>query len=222
MPLRYWRKRQLWHLSGVIQRSYINRYFLIWWPLHHASIQYASPQQESTHQPIGKSCEKAIKDPGDLRTPKFKPRRWPWGREGLKKKQCAPEKKKKLQSYDPLAPKAVAIIEERQFHEVLEGYDIHTTDRCETGEDCCALRILGAKPDFANEISLLEQIVCEAGHQVIFYPKFYCGLNYIEYYWAAVKQYTRENCSYDIHFKNMSLWYLLHWFKVYSSICDEK
>jgi len=54
----------------------------------------------------------------------------------------------------------------------------------------CALRILEAQPDFANEISLLEQAVCEAGHQVIFCPKFHCELNYIEYFWAAVKRYT--------------------------------
>ena len=38
-------------------------------------------------------------------------------------------------------------------------------------------------------------MVCEAGHQVVFYPKFHCDLNYIENYWAAVKWYTRENCS---------------------------
>jgi len=62
----------------------------------------------------------------------------------------------------------------------LEEYETRTADCCETGKDCCALRILEAQPDLANEISLLE-------HQMIFYPKFHCELNYIEYYWAAVK-----------------------------------
>ena len=27
-------------------------------------------------------------------------------------------------------------------------------------------------------------------------PYFYCELNYIEYYWAAPKPYTREHCKY--------------------------
>ena len=34
---------------------------------------------------------------------------------------------------------------------------------------------------------MLETIILEAGHGVIFYPKFHCKLNYIEYYWAALK-----------------------------------
>jgi len=80
---------------------------------------------------------------------------------------------------------------------VMQEYETRTADRCETGKDCCALRILEVQQDFANEISLLEQVVHEAGHEVIFYPKFHCELNYIEYFWAAVKRYTRENCSYS-------------------------
>jgi len=40
---------------------------------------------------------------------------------------------------------------------------------------------------------MLETIILEAGHEVIFYPKYHCKLNYIEYYWAAVKRYTREH-----------------------------
>ena len=52
---------------------------------------------------------------------------------------------------------------------------------------CCALRILEAQDDFANEVSLLETLIQQSGHGVIFYPKFHCELNYIEYYWAVLK-----------------------------------
>jgi hypothetical protein len=65
------------------------------------------------------------------------------------------------------------------------------------GKGCCALRILEAEDDFRNEVSLLETVIRAAGHEVIFYPKFHCELNYIEYYWAALKRYTRENCRYS-------------------------
>jgi len=113
--------------------------------------------------------------------------------EGLKK-QCARKKKNTaIGSVSGLARD----FEEREFHEVIEEYETRTADRCEIGKDCCALRILEAQPDFANEISLLGRVVREAGHEVIFYPKFHCEFNYIEYFWATVKRYTRENCSYS-------------------------
>ena len=107
-------------------------------------------------------------------------------REGLKK-QCAREKKKNLKASTtqvPQAPtrKAAVSFEERQFRELLEGYETHTAGRSKAGKDCCALRMLEGQADFANEISLLEQVISEDGHQVIFYPKFHCELNYIEYY----------------------------------------
>ena len=35
------------------------------------------------------------------------------------------------------------------------------------------------------------------GHAVLFYPKFHCELNWIEYYWGQVKRYTRDNCEYN-------------------------
>ena len=66
-----------------------------------------------------------------------------------------------------------------------------------SSSDCCALRILEAELDFNNEVSLLETVVRGAGHEIFFYPKFHCEHNYIEYYWAALKRYTRENCKYS-------------------------
>jgi len=44
---------------------------------------------------------------------------------------------------------------------------------------------------------MLETVILQAGHEVIFYPKFHCELNYIEYYWAVLKRYTREHCKYS-------------------------
>ena len=48
--------------------------------------------------------------------------------------------------------------------------------------DCCARRIIFLQPDFIGEQGLLEKIVEEAGHKIIFYPKFHCELNFIEMY----------------------------------------
>ncbi|CAG8706927.1 9613_t:CDS:2, partial [Cetraspora pellucida] len=53
------------------------------------------------------------------------------------------------------------------------------------------------EPDFVNQKSLLEKIVEEAGHKIIFYSKFHCELNYIESYWGAVKVNTCANCDYS-------------------------
>jgi len=43
-----------------------------------------------------------------------------------------------------------------------------TTDRCEKGKGCCALRVLEAEYDFQNEKSMLETIILEAGHEVTY------------------------------------------------------
>ena len=55
-----------------------------------------------------------------------------------------------------------------------------------------------------NQISKLDKSaslsklgITSAGHKVLFYPKFHCELNAIEYYWGAAKRYTRENCDYS-------------------------
>src|SRR5258706_3170450 len=106
------------------------------------------------------------------------------------KKQCG--KKKKTGKSDRRSN-----FEERIFVETMEQYEARVADRCEVGKGCCALRILEAEDDFRNEVSLLETVIRAAGHDVIFYPKFHCELNYIEYYWAALKRYTREHCKYS-------------------------
>ena len=47
-------------------------------------------------------------------------------------------------------------------------------------DDCCMARILSKQDDFANQISVLESVIREAGHECIFLPKFHCELNPIE------------------------------------------
>jgi len=95
-------------------------------------------------------------------------------RENLKK-QCGRQKNNKSNFEDCV------------FQETMEHYQARVADRCEVGKGCCALRILEAQDDFANEVSLLETLIQQSGHEVIFYPKFHCELNYIEYYWAVLK-----------------------------------
>ena len=58
------------------------------------------------------------------------------------------------------------------------------------------MKSLENQPDFLHEKSQVE-IETKRGHGCIFYPKFHCDLNYIEYYWGAIKRYTRENSSYS-------------------------
>ena len=58
---------------------------------------------------------------------------------------------------------------------------------------CCARPTLQAEQDFATEKSLLEIVILEALHEVIFYPKFHCELNYIVYFWGALRRHTQEH-----------------------------
>jgi hypothetical protein len=61
---------------------------------------------------------------------------------------------------------------------------------------CCARRILDLQPDFAAQRSLVQEVIEAAGHLCIFLPKFHCELNFIEFFWGAVKKYLRDNCDY--------------------------
>ena len=48
-----------------------------------------------------------------------------------------------------------------------------------------------------SQKSLLEEIVENAGHKIIFYPKYHCELNYIESFWGAAKNHARKNCNHS-------------------------
>lgn len=61
---------------------------------------------------------------------------------------------------------------------------------------CCAQKIMSLQPDFRAQKSLIAETIEAEGHKCIFYPKFHCELNYIEYFWGAAKHYCRVNCDY--------------------------
>jgi len=66
------------------------------------------------------------------------------------------------------------------------------------GRHCCARAILFSQPDFAAQKSRLEEVIEKAGHLVMFYPKFHCEMNWIEYYWGSCKRYARKHCTYTL------------------------
>ena len=46
--------------------------------------------------------------------------------------------------------------------------------------NCCMACLLSKQDDFANQPSMLEALIKDAGHKCIFLPKFHCELNPIE------------------------------------------
>ncbi|KAJ7599763.1 hypothetical protein C8J56DRAFT_1072391 [Mycena floridula] len=61
---------------------------------------------------------------------------------------------------------------------------------------CCGRRIMELQPDFIQQRSLVQEVIEARGHLCIFLPKFHCELNFIEFFWGAVKKYLRKNCDY--------------------------
>src|SRR5260370_37274167 len=46
--------------------------------------------------------------------------------------------------------------------------------------DCCMAHILSHQHDFTNQVSIIKEIITNAGHLCIFLPKYHCELNPIE------------------------------------------
>ena len=91
----------------------------------------------------------------------------------------------------------VQILVEWGFHNAFQLHVQYKDFKCKPDTaDCCCQWILYNQPDFANVISLLEE-TCQAwGFDVIFLPKFYCELNFIEQCWGYAK---RIYCIYVPH-----------------------
>ena len=66
--------------------------------------------------------------------------------------------------------------------------------QCST--DCCAKTILAKQPNFLAQKSSVQEVIEDAGHLCIFLPKFQCELNFIEFFWGAVKRYLCKHCDY--------------------------
>ncbi len=85
-----------------------------------------------------------------------------------------------------------------------EKLHMECKEKCES-KTCCAKQILTLQPDFAAQKSLIQEIIEDAGHLCIFLPKFHCELNFIEYFWSAVKNYLCENCDYSFAALQMNM-----------------
>ena len=44
--------------------------------------------------------------------------------------------------------------------------------------DCCARRKVANQPDFLEQREWLREVVENKGHQILYFPKFHCELNY--------------------------------------------
>ena len=78
-----------------------------------------------------------------------------------------------------------------------DGMKLKCKNKCEEGKiNCCARKTMTNQPDFKAQWGKLEEAIISAGHEVIFYPKFHCELNFIENFWGSAKRYSRNNCDY--------------------------
>ena len=90
------------------------------------------------------------------------------------------------------SPPDLAEVSESEDEE--EGYHSDDDGRRRVCQECH--RVLEHQPDFLAQKSLVQETIEAAGHLCIFLPNFHCELNFIEYFWGAVKRYLREHCNY--------------------------
>ena len=101
--------------------------------------------------------------------------------EGLKK-QFGRQKKDKKRHF-----------RERLVEEAMSEASI--SDRLGAGKGCWVRQILEAEQDFATEESPHETVILEVVHEVIFYPKFHCELNYVEYHWELLRSIAENTAG---------------------------
>ena len=72
-----------------------------------------------------------------------------------------------------------SILEECGFN--IRGLQTKCSPVCQfESTGCCMARLLSQQDDFQNQISMLKQLIRDAGHKCVFLPKFHCELNPIE------------------------------------------
>lgn len=96
----------------------------------------------------------------------------------------------------PDQPKGMKqVLQERNIW--TDGLKAKCRNKCQAeSTNCCAKRLLEAQPDFKEQRSLVQEVIEGAGHLCIFLPKFHCELNFIKYFWGAMKKYLRDHCDY--------------------------
>ena len=57
--------------------------------------------------------------------------------------------------------------------------------------------MLFQQQDFQEQKGQLQEEVEAANYLIILYPKFHCGLSFIERFWCVANWYARENCEYS-------------------------
>jgi hypothetical protein len=91
--------------------------------------------------------------------------------------------------------------------------------------------LLSQQPDFLEQKSSVQEIIDAAGQLCIFLLKFHCELNFIEFFWGAVKKYLWEHCDYtfdtlktnlpkaleSVEIKTIRKWEhrMIHWMEAY-------
>ena len=72
--------------------------------------------------------------------------------------------------------------------------------KCKSGSSaCCNKWILEPQLDFTEQKSLVQETIEAAGHLCLFWLKFHCELNPIEYFWGMVKKYLCDHCDYSFN-----------------------
>lgn len=123
-------------------------------------------------------------------------------------KMCYGQRERKIPKSLWGEPKGLEVILKERGLWPKEGLYLDCTQRnnvpknqrkhSEAVANCCARKLISQQPDFLSQKGRVQEVVEGRGHRVLFYPRFHCELNWIEYFWARVKLYTRKNCGYDI------------------------